>query len=188
MSECFIGEIRMFAGNYNPQDWILCNGQSMSVQQNQALFSLIGVTFGGDGVNLFGIPDLRGRVPVGQGTNTTTNPPLTARSIGQTGGEENHTLTAAEMPAHNHPIYASTANASSTIPNPTMLYATLQPNTTAGITGLYTTSAPPAVTAAPFDTKAITFTGGGQPHNNMMITTAISFIMAILGTYPTRPN
>jgi len=188
MSDCFLGEIRMFAGNYNPEDWVLCNGQSMSVQQNQALFSLLGVTYGGDGVNTFLLPDLRGRVPVGQGTNSTTNPPLTARTIGQTGGEESHTLTYAEMPAHNHPVYVSGTNATSTTAGPTMLYGTLVPNTTAGITGLYTNVDTTTLPAVQMDPKAVTFTGGGQPHNNMMITTAISFIMAVLGNYPMRPN
>ncbi|PWC52990.1 tail fiber protein [Azospirillum sp. TSO22-1] len=188
MSDCFLGEIRLFAGNYNPQDWIFCNGQSLSVQQNQALFSLIGVTYGGDGVNTFNAPDLRGRLPIGQGTNTTTNPPLTARVIGQNGGEENHTLTQAEMPAHTHPVYATTANATSQTVGSTMLYAQVVPDTALGITGLYTTTLPPAVTAVQFDTKTVTYSGGGLPHNNCMITTTISFIMAILGNYPTRPN
>lgn len=186
MSDCFLGEIRMFAGNYNPEDWILCNGQSLSVQQNQALFSLIGVTYGGDGVNTFNVPDLRGRVPIGQGTNTTTNPPLSARTIGQTGGEENHTLLDAEMPAHSHPIYATTTNATTTVAGQTVVYGQVQPSGT--LNGLYTTVVPPTSPAVQFDTKAVTFTGGGQPHNNCMTTTAISFIMAILGNYPTRPN
>lgn len=187
MSDCFLGEIRLFAGNYNPEDWVLCNGQSLSVQQNQALFSLIGVTYGGDGVNTFNVPDLRGRVPVGQGQNTTTNPPLTARTIGQTGGEENHTLTTGEMPAHTHPVYAVQHDSTSTTPGPTMFYGQTVTNA-AGNNGLYTNTLPPTTTVVGMDPKAVTFTGGGQSHNNMMITTAISFIMAILGNYPTRPN
>lgn len=186
MSDCFIGEIRLFAGNYNPEDWVLCNGQSMSIQQNQALFSLVGVTYGGDGVNTFNVPDLRGRVPIGQGTNTTTNPPLSARTIGQTGGEENHTLTEAEMPTHTHPVYASATNATSQTAGPTVLFGQVTPNGTT--TGLYTTQVPPNATIVQLDTKAIGYVGGGQSHNNTMITTAISFIMAILGNYPTRPN
>lgn len=188
MADCFIGEIRMFAGSYNPENWILCQGTSLSVQQNAALFSLIGVTYGGDGVNTFGTPDLRGRVPVGQGTNTTATPPLTPRTLGQTGGEENHTLTYAEMPAHTHAISASTGNATSQTPGPTMLYAATQPNTALNIHGLYTTVAPPTLPLVQFDAKAVTSTGGGQAHANVMTTTAISFIMAILGNYPTRPN
>jgi len=187
MSDCFLGEIRMFAGNYNPEDWVLCNGQAMSVQQNQALFSLFGVTYGGDGVNTFNVPDLRGRVPVGQGTNTTTNPPLTARTIGQTGGEESHTLTYGEMPAHSHPVNVVQHDASSQTPGPTMMYGQVvtSPN---GNTGLYTNTLPPTTAAVGLDAKAVSFVGGGQPHNNMMTTTAISFIMAVLGNYPMRPN
>jgi microcystin-dependent protein len=188
MSDCFIGEIRLFAGNYNPEDWVMCNGQALSVQQYQALFSLIGVTYGGDGVTSFKIPDMRGRVPVGQGIGSNVNPPLTARVIGQTGGEEYHTLTDAEMPAHIHPVYASPSNATSITPGPTMLYGTVQPNTPAGVTGLYSVTAPPTVPAAAFDVKAVSYAGGGQPHANMMLTTAISFIMALLGNYPTRAN
>ncbi len=188
MSECFIGEIRMFAGNYNPEDWVLCNGQSLNLQQNQALYSLIGVTYGGDNVNTFNVPDLRGRVPVGQGTNTTANPPLSARTIGQSFGEETHTVTEGEMPAHTHPIYAGTGNASSQVPGPTMVYATVQPNTTANVTGLYTAVPSSTLPSATMDAKAVTYAGGSQAHNNMMFTTAISFIMAILGQYPQRPN
>jgi len=188
MSECFLGEIRMFAGNYNPEDWVLCNGQSMNLQQNQALFSLIGVTYGGDGVNNFNLPDLRGRVPVGQGTNTTANPPLSARTIAQTGGEETHTLAYGEMPAHSHPVYTTSAFGTAQTVGPTVLYAQVQPNTALGLNGLYTTTLPPATASVQFDPKAVTYVGGGQAHNNMMITTAISFIMAILGNYPTRYN
>lgn len=185
MSDCFLGEIRLFAGNYAPQHWVICNGQSQSVTQNPALFSLIGVTYGGNGVTSYGLPDLRGRVPVGQGTNTTTNPPLTARTIGQEGGEEAHTLVSAEMPAHTHPIFATTGNAMVESPGGA-LYGTVEP-TTGGITGLYTTAVPPAVAAVQFDTKAVTYSGGSLTHNNVMTTTAINFIMAILGNYPQRP-
>lgn len=182
MSDCFLGEIRLFAGNYNPENWILCNGQSMSVQQYQALYSLIGVTYGGDGVNTFNVPDMRGRLPVGQGQGTG----LTNRVIGQTGGEENHTVVEAEMPAHTHPVYATTAFATSTTAGPTMIYGQVTPTTTQY--GLYNATLPPTTTVVPFDTKAVSYAGGGQSHANTMTTTAISFIMATLGNYPTRPN
>lgn len=185
MSDCFLGEVRMFAGNYNPEDWILCNGQSLSVQQYQALFSLMGTTYGGDGVNTFNAPDLRGRIPVGQGTNTTTNPPLTSRTIGQSGGEEMHTVTMAEMPAHSHSFVAVGATATSQSPAG-MTFGKVVRST--AVYGLYSDTPPTATTLVQFDAKAVTFAGGSQPHNNMMITTAISFIMSLLGNYPMRAN
>ncbi len=188
MSDCFLGEIRMFAGSYNPENWIFCDGQSLNVNQYEALFSLIGTTYGGDGVTTFKVPDFKGRVPVGQGTNTTTNPPLTPRVIGQSGGEEYHTLTAAEMPAHTHAVYACNSPATAIVPGPSTLYGTVQPNATAGITGLYTTVPSTTLAGVAFDVKAVGAEGGSQPHANVMTTTAISFIMAIMGNYPTRTN
>lgn len=177
----------MFAGNYNPEDWALCNGASLTIAQNNALYSLIGIIYGGNGTTNFQLPDLRCRIPIGQGTNTTTTPPLTARVIAQTGGEESHTVTEAEMPAHTHPVYAVSANATSQIPGPTMGYGMVQPNTQANIYGLYSSPGPPVPTAAPLDVRAVTSEGGNVPHPNMMLTTAISFIIALLGNYPTRP-
>eukprot|EP00162_Nutomonas_longa_P018276 comp25597_c0_seq1/m.61616 comp25597_c0_seq1/g.61616 ORF comp25597_c0_seq1/g.61616 comp25597_c0_seq1/m.61616 type:complete len:186 (-) comp25597_c0_seq1:465-1022(-) len=185
MSDCFLGEVRMFAGNYNPEDWILCNGQSLAVSQYQALFSLMGTAYGGDGVNTFNAPDLRGRVPVGQGTNTTTSPPLTPRTIGQKGGEEVHTVTVAEMPAHSHSFVVMNTTATSQSPvNQT--FGKVVRNAT--VYGLYTDTPPTATTLVQFDAKAVTFAGGSQAHDNMMYTTAISFIMSVLGNYPTRAN
>lgn len=182
MSDCFLGEVRMFAGNYNPENWIICNGQTLNVQQYQALFSLMGTIYGGDGVTTFKAPDLQSRIPIGQGTNTTTNPPLSSRVLGQTGGEENHTLVYAEMPAHTHSFVTSTATA--TGQNPTgMVYGQVVP--TATNYGLYTTVTTPLIQ---FDAKAVTYAGGGQAHANVMITTAINFIMALQGNYPTRRN
>lgn len=187
MSDCFLGEIRLFAGNYNPEDWIICNGQALSLQQNQALFSLIGVTYGGDGVNTFKVPDMRGRVPVGQGTNTTTTPPLTQRIIGQSGGEETHTLLYSEMPAHTHSVTAIAANATSTTPGSTVLYAQVVPPAN-GNTGLYNNTLPPTTSTVNFSSGTVNVAGYSQPHDNMMITTAISFIMSVLGNYPMQPN
>lgn len=109
MSEPFLGEIRMVGFNFNPRGWALCNGQLMSIAQNSALFALLGVTFGGDGVNTFALPDYRGRGPVGMGQG----PGLTFINQGQMSGSESTTLTTLEMPAHNH-IAAATATATST--------------------------------------------------------------------------
>lgn len=185
MSDCFLGEVRMFAGNYNPEDWILCNGQSLAVSQYQALFSLMGTAYGGDGVNIFCAPDLRGRVPVGQGTNTTTSPPLTPRTIGQKGGEEVHTVTIAEMPAHSHSFAVVNATATSQSPV-NMTYGKVTRNAT--VYGLYSDTTPTPTQLVQFDAKAVSSAGGSQPHNNIMTTTAISFIMSLLGNYPTRAN
>lgn len=185
MSDCFLGEVRMFAGNYNPEDWILCNGQALAVSQYQALFSLMGTAFGGDGVNTFCAPDLRGRVPVGQGTNVATSPPLTPRTIGQKGGEEVHTVTTAEMPAHSHSFAVMNTTATSMSPVG-MTFGKVARS--ANVYGLYSDTAPTPNTLVQFDATAVTFAGATEPHNNMMYTTAISFIMSLLGNYPTRAN
>jgi microcystin-dependent protein len=182
MSDCFIGEIRMFAGTYAPDNWALCNGASMNLQQNQILYSLIGTTYGGDGQTTFNLPDLRGRIPVGQGNGTA----LTPRVNGQSGGTETVTLTTAEMAAHTHALYTANVAPTSQTVGPTMLYAQMVPNPTIGTNGLYTTALPPVTTVATADTKTITSSGGGQPHANIMATTCITFIIATLGMYPTR--
>src|SRR3954470_11528121 len=103
MSEPFIGEIVMFAGNFAPRNWAFCQGQLMSIAQNTALFSLLGTTYGGNGQTTFGLPDLRGRVPVGQGTG----PGLANVILGESAGETNHTLISTEMPMHNHLVSAA---------------------------------------------------------------------------------
>lgn len=182
MSDCFLGEIRLFAGNYNPENWVMCNGQTLDLNQYQALYSLIGVTYGGNGVTTFNIPDLRGRLPIGQGQGTG----LTNRVLAQTGGEENHTIVEAEMTAHTHPVYATASLATSQTAAPTMVYGQVTP--TAAQYGLYNATLPPTTTLTQFDTRAVGYSGGSQPHGNVMTTTAISFIMAMLGNYPTRPN
>lgn len=183
MSECFVGEIRMFAGNYNPEGWVFCDGSMLSIAQNQALYTLIGTIYGGDGVTQFGIPDMRGRLPVGQGTGPSINP----KTIGQKAGEETHTLVIAELPAHTHQVVATTALATGQTPSTTMIYGAVQPSGT--VTGLYTQSLPPTnATVVQFDAKAVTSTGNNMPHDNVMVTTAISFIMATTGLFPSRPN
>src|SRR5476649_2718005 len=107
MASPFIGEIRMFGGNFAPQGWALCQGQLMAISQNDVLFNLIGTTYGGDGQNTFALPDLRGRVPVHQGSNGQSN-----YVVGEGGGVEEVALTAAQMPAHRHTMLASTSPAS----------------------------------------------------------------------------
>ncbi|WP_374519619.1 phage tail protein [Undibacterium squillarum] len=176
MAEPFIGEIRIFGGNYAPEGWLLCNGQSLSIAENQALFSLIATTYGGDGVNTFNIPDLRGRLPIGMGSGTG----LTPRTIGQVVGAETVTLTNANMPAHNHTINGTTNAATAT---------TLSPNSTYGVTTNTFYFVPDAaITESPFaGTLLSTANGGNLPHENRMPSIALSYIIATTGIFPTRP-
>src|SRR5688572_5778483 len=116
MTEPMIGEIRMWAGNFAPKNWALCNGQILAIASNTALFSILGTTYGGNGTTTFGLPDLRGRVPLGQGQG----PGLTPRSLGEIGGEESVVILTSEMPAHTHtstlPCDSNFADATQTSP------------------------------------------------------------------------
>lgn len=171
MSDPFVGEIRMFAGNFAPQGWAFCNGQLLAVSQNDALFSLLGTIYGGDGRSTFGLPDLRGRLPIHMGNG----PGLSPRNIGSKGGSETVTLTTAQLPSHTHQLRASGDVAGS---------ANAQGNLLAKSTNvdLYSGDAPDA-TLAP---TAIRNTGSSQSHTNMMPYQCISFIIALFGVYPSR--
>jgi microcystin-dependent protein len=163
----FLGEIRMFGGNYPPVGWATCDGQILSISQNTALFSLLGTTYGGDGQTMFALPDLRWRVPVHAGAGL---------SIGQAGGSETVNLTTTNLPAHTHAANAASAG------------TTLSP------AGNYW-AADPGQNVAPYagmpDGKvmgggAIGGQGGSQPHENMQPFLAITFIIALEGVYPSR--
>ena len=178
--ENYLGEIRMFAGNFAPQDWALCNGQLLDISQNDTLFSLLGTTYGGDGEVTFALPNLQSRIPVHQGKGMN----LTPRVLGQTGGEDAHTLSMAEMSSHDHTIAATSGTATTETASSSVLYATVTPN---GDTyGLYTTSAPPAAPAATMAPGMLTSSGGGQSHDNTMPTVTLNFIIAMVGIYPTQ--
>jgi len=175
--DSYVGEIRLFAGNYAPDNWALCNGQLLAVSEYQALFTLIGTTYGGDGVSTFGLPDLRGRIPVGQGLG----PGLSARVIGQNGGTETVTVTSAQMPAHSHALLANTTTATDTTPSNSMLPGAITaPNT---FYQLSTGTNPKMQTAA---LAAVSQSGGSQPHSNLMPSLCVSFIIALNGIFPTR--
>jgi microcystin-dependent protein len=180
MAEGFLGEIRMFAGNFCPRDWAACNGAGVNVQQNNQLFKLLGTTFGGDGVNSFNLPDLRGRIPVGQGSG----PGLSPRSIGQSSGEESHRLSEGEGASHTHEVRAALDNAVTQVPFGSF-FATVQPNPNFNVNGLYSMAPAPLVQ---FDRRALTPAGNGQPHNNMMFTLPINFIVAMQGMVPQQPQ
>ncbi|MBD3243816.1 MAG: phage tail protein [Chitinivibrionales bacterium] len=173
----FIGEIRMFAGNFAPRGWAFCDGQLLPISQHTALFSLLGTTYGGDGSTTFGLPDLRGRVPVHPGHG----PGLTIRGLGEKGGQEQVTLTAAQMPSHTHAVTTTVAadSAVGTSDSPKERV----PARNASSTPAYSDSATTTLdgvqtTASP--------SGGNQPHNNMQPYQAINFIICIVGVYPSR--
>jgi microcystin-dependent protein len=170
MSEAYIGEIRMFAGNFAPLGWAFCDGSLQSIAENSTLFNLIGTTYGGDGINTFALPDLRSRVPIHLGNNGANT-----YVIGQSGGVEQVTLTVGQLPAHNHaPALASTATTGSSSP---------AGGVWANGPGIkqYSGSAPTG-TMAP-GTNAM---GGSQPHDNMLPFLAVNYIISLFGVYPSQ--
>jgi microcystin-dependent protein len=171
MSSPFIGEIRMFGGNFAPAGWALCNGQQLSIADNSALYSLIGTTYGGDGVNTFKLPDLRGRAPLHQGQGPSTSNYV----IGQLGGVETVTLTGNQIPSHTHAPPACSSN-NGTSDNPAGDYWS------ASATKLYTQTAADSTMNA----GAVAATGGSQPHDNMVPFQAVNFIIALQGIFPSR--
>lgn len=171
MSEPFVGEIRMFAGNYAPRGWAFCDGQLLAVSDNDALFSLLGTTYGGNGRTTFGLPDLRGRIPIHPGSG----PGLTPRTWGNPGGEESVTVSANQLPSHTHSLKASENTASEIAPHNKVPAQT----PTADLYG-------DGSTLTEMGTEAITEFGGGSSHNNLMPFLCINFIIALSGIFPSR--
>lgn len=167
MSEPFIAEIRIFAGNFAPRGWAFCNGQLLPIAQNTALFALIGTIYGGDGRTTTGLPNLQGRAPMHPGNG----PGLTQRRLGEKSGAETVTLGLQNVPSHNHPLQAA-PNATSSSPGGTVVPGTAQ---------MYSTSGGTVAMAA-----AIGQTGGNQSHANMQPFLAINFIIALVGVFPSR--
>lgn len=174
MAQPYVGEIRLFAGNFAPAGWAFCNGQLMAISENEALFQLIGTTYGGDGQATFALPDLQGRVPIHQGTANFGS----TFAIGQLGGSETVTLTTQQMPAHNHVLHAS-ANASTAGAGPA---GNLTANTSATTSTPIYSAATPGTAMAP---SGIGPTGGNQPHDNMAPFQCVSFIISLFGIFPT---
>jgi microcystin-dependent protein len=165
MSQPFIGEIRMFAGNFNPAGWMFCEGQLLPISENETLFTLIGTTYGGDGQSTFALPDLRGRIPIHIGPGFT---------IAETGGAEEVTLTVQQIPAHNHALLASANNASTANAQGNVLAQT--PSYTPYISGFNPNNA-----MAP---NTVTPVGGSQPHTNFQPYLCINFIISLFGIFP----
>ena len=198
MSEQFIGEIRMFAGNFAPKYWAFCNGQILSIAQNTALFSILGTTYGGNGTTTFALPDLRGRAAVSPGQG----PGLSNYALGQVGGTENVTLTVNELPAHNHAVAlsgtgnvsvalgASSANGNTPTPGPT----TVPAKVASGLNSLnaFSTTAPdttllPATTTTTVAVNGPTgLTGSNSPVPVLQPYLAVNYIIALQGIFPSR--
>ena len=173
MSEPFVGEIRMFAGNFAPRGWAFCDGQLLAVSQNDALFSLLGTVYGGDGRTTFGLPDVRGRLPVHAGAG----PGLSPRQLGAKLGTETETVTVNQLPSHKHNMQGNNATGNST--NPTGYFA----KDAAG-SNLYATAL--SSTQTSMNTNMVTNTGGSRSHSNLMPYLCIHFIIALVGIYPSR--
>ncbi|MCK8501372.1 MULTISPECIES: phage tail protein [Myxococcus] len=173
MSEPYIGEIRMFAGNFAPRGWAFCQGQILAIAQNTALFAILGTTYGGNGQTTFALPDLRGRYPMQPGQG----PGLSPRTLGEQGGSETVTLISNQMPQHTHSLNVSSQQGDTETPVGTVLAADNN-----GTIFNYR--------AAPIDgtmnPAAIGIAGGSQPHNNMSPFLCLNFIIALEGIFPSR--
>ena len=174
MSEPFVGEIKMFAGNFAPRSWAFCDGQLLAVSQNDALFSLFGTIYGGDGRTTFGLPDMRGRFPIHAGAGA--GPGLTPRSLGTKSGNETEAIQAHHMPAHSHTVRYSDDQADSLSPEGNV-FAT-------SATGDWQYSS--AAADATLHGNSIGSIGGSQPHENIPPVLCINFIVALWGIYPSR--
>jgi microcystin-dependent protein len=168
MAQPYVGEIRMFAGNFAPAGWMFCEGQLLPISENETLFQLIGTTYGGDGQSTFALPDLRGRLPIHQGNGFI---------LAETGGAEQITLTVQQIPAHSHPALCSINTATGTSPSNNLL------------------SAPPDVNTLPYGKDApigalnpvsISTIGGSQPHNNFQPYLCVDFIISLFGIFPSQ--
>jgi microcystin-dependent protein len=164
MAQPYVGEIRMFGGNFAPAGWMFCDGQLLPISENETLFQLIGTTYGGDGQSTFALPDLRGRLPLHMGNGFV---------LAETGGVEEVTLTVNQMPAHGHPMLVSSDQ-------------TTTPNPGGNVIGTPQTATPffAAPANAPLSGQSITQVGGSQPHSNMQPYLCVSFIISLYGIFP----
>ena len=171
MSEPFLAEVRIVGFNFAPRGWAFCDGQILPINQNQSLYSLLGTTYGGDGRTSFALPDLRGRTPIHVGaSNGGAN-----HSLGSKSGEETHTLSASEMPQHDHVAQGSSSDADTPLPNPNILAASPAADIYNDAQNLGNMSAASVANA-----------GGGQAHNNMQPYLAVNFCIALQGLFPSR--
>jgi microcystin-dependent protein len=166
MAQPYVGEIRMFAGNFAPVGWMFCEGQLLPISENETLFNLIGTTYGGDGQSTFALPDLRGRIPIHLGNGFL---------LAETGGVESVTLTTQQIPAHSHPLLASTAAGATNAPNGALLAAS--PSVQVYLADSTDVSLAPT---------SVTSLGGSQPHNNFQPYLCVNFIISLFGIFPSQ--
>lgn len=174
MSDQFVAEIRIFAGNFAISGWAFCNGQLLPISQNTALFSLLGTTYGGDGKSNFALPNMQGNAPMQQGQG----PGLSFRGLGETGGEQSVTLLQSEMPSHKHSVLAGATSDSADPTN--RAWGSGQK----GFGNVYTPSV--QATNVNMNPSGLSIAGGSQPHNNMMPYLGLTFIIALQGIFPPR--
>lgn len=180
MSDFFIGQVMMTGFNFAPKFWAQCNGQLLPINQNQALFSLLGTQFGGNGTTNFALPDLRGRSPVGYASSVDPAWQPPGMQMGQTGGAENVTLLSSNLPAHTHTMAASTTAGDNRIPTNRLLATSAN---TAAAANLY---APSNGALVAMNAQSVATAGGNQPHPNIQPYTAINFCIALSGIFPSR--
>ncbi|HEV7886789.1 MAG TPA: tail fiber protein [Acidimicrobiales bacterium] len=174
MANPYVGEIRMFGGNFAPAGWHFCDGALLAISENSPLFTLLGTTYGGDGQSTFGLPNLQSRVPIHQGTGADG----ITYQIGQMAGVESVTLTTQQIPVHTHVLVGSTDPASSNnVQN--NVAASL---TAAGTASAYTTGNP----SSPLDPSSVAVTGGSQPHENLAPYLVVNFIISLFGVFPSQ--
>ncbi len=172
MPEPMVGEIRMFAGNFAPNGWMFCEGQTLPISENEVLFQLIGTTYGGDGEETFNLPNLASRVPIHMGTG----PDGTTYQIGEMFGTEQETLSTQQIPNHTHPFVASTANGTSTNPQGNVIAAS-------------TSSVKPYILDSPttaLNASAVSPAGGSQPHDNTQPFLCLNYIISLYGVFPSQ--
>lgn len=168
MAQPYVGEIRMFAGNFNPAGWMFCEGQLLPISEYETLFNLIGTTYGGDGQSTFALPDLRGRIPLHFGNGFT---------LAETGGVETVTLTVPQIPAHTHPFLGTVNQATGNPPSGQLVAQSPTQNALP-----YGTDNP----VSAISPKSTSSTGGSQPHNNFQPYLCVDFIISLFGIFPSQ--
>jgi microcystin-dependent protein len=175
MSEPFLGQIITVPYNFAPRNWAFCNGQLLPISQQTALFSLLGTFYGGNGTSNFALPDLQGRVPVHVGGSSGNGPGLNAYDLGESGGEESHTLNAAEIPSHTHTVSPQASHDERTTHLPGDAYPTTG--------GIYASTHD---SVAPMGPQSTSETGGSQPHDNLQPYLVLNYVIAMAGIFPPR--